>query len=86
MPHDDSIYLQHILKAIALIEKYHGGMTQEAFQENPLVQDGIIRQIEIIGEATKKISAEYRRKHSDIPWQDMAGMTSASTSCKSGSR
>lgn len=39
-----------------------------------LVQDGVIRQLEIIGEATKRLSLELREKNSDIPWQDIAGM------------
>ena len=39
-----------------------------------MVQDGVIRQLEIIGEATKKISKETCDKHSHIPWNDIAGM------------
>lgn len=39
-----------------------------------LVQDGVIRQLEIIGEATKRLSLELREKNSDVPWQDIAGM------------
>ena len=37
-------------------------------------QDAVVRQFEIIGEATKRISEDYRDKHSEIPWADMAGM------------
>ena len=39
-----------------------------------LIQDGVIRQIEIIGEAAKRLSKEIRERHSEIPWKDMAGM------------
>jgi len=39
-----------------------------------LVQDGIIRQIEIIGEATKNLSKDLREKYPQIPWRDIAGM------------
>jgi uncharacterized protein with HEPN domain len=42
--------------------------------KNYLVQDGVIRQIEIIGEATKRLSKETKENHSDIPWKDIAGM------------
>ena len=42
--------------------------------KNYLIQDGVIRQIEIIGEATKRLSKEIREIPSEIPWKDMAGM------------
>ncbi|MBI4647320.1 MAG: DUF86 domain-containing protein [Bacteroidia bacterium] len=38
------------------------------------LQDAVIRQLEIIGEATKKISDNLKEKHPDIPWKDIAGM------------
>jgi uncharacterized protein with HEPN domain len=37
-------------------------------------QDAVVRQLEIIGEATKRISDELRSKHTDIPWRRIAGM------------
>jgi len=42
--------------------------------DNHLIQDGVIRQIEIIGEATKRLSDEIREKYPHIPWKDIAGM------------
>jgi uncharacterized protein with HEPN domain len=42
--------------------------------ETPLLQDGVIRQLEIIGEAAKRLSSGLRRRYPDISWQDMAGM------------
>jgi uncharacterized protein with HEPN domain len=74
MERDDSIYLQHILDAISRIEEYLHGIDEEAFQEQYLIQDGIIRQLEIIGEATKRLSREVRVKCPNVPWQDIAGM------------
>jgi len=41
---------------------------------NHLVQDGVIRQIEIIGEATRRLSKEIRERHPEIPWKDITGM------------
>jgi uncharacterized protein with HEPN domain len=74
MERDDSIYLQHIRDAIARIEEYLQGVTEETFYEQYLVQDGVIRQLEIIGEATKRLSREARAQYPGVPWQDIAGM------------
>ncbi len=74
MKRDDSIYLQHILDAIARVEAYLSGKDEATFKREPLLQDGVIRQIEIIGEATKRISQELRDTHAQIPWQEIAGM------------
>ena len=53
MKRNDTAYLQHILDAIARVEEYTSGIDYKKFMKNYLVQDGVIRQIEIIGEATK---------------------------------
>ena len=71
---DDTVYLRHILDAINTIQEYIKGMDYEGFRASNLVQDGVIRQLEIVGEATKNLSQEIREKHPDIPWKDMAGM------------
>ncbi|WP_347278331.1 DUF86 domain-containing protein [Limnothrix sp. FACHB-1088] len=49
-------------------------MDKDKFLKNSLIQDGVIRQLEIIGEATKQISSELRDQQSSIPWSQMAGM------------
>jgi uncharacterized protein with HEPN domain len=54
MKRDDRVYLSHILQSTSLIEKYTANLTEEEFLSNSLVQDGTIRQIQIIGEATKE--------------------------------
>ena len=74
MKKDDSIYLRHIIDAIDQIEEYISTMDEKGFSESRITQDAVIRQFEIIGEATKKLSEKTRANHSDIPWKDMAGM------------
>lgn len=71
---DDSLYLKHILDSIQWIEIYTKDTTHDVFLENHLVQDAVIRQIEIIGEATKKLSDNIKSEYSFIPWKDIAGM------------
>ncbi len=71
---DQSAFLNHILDAIKKIEKYIQGVDEEAFKKNDLVQDGVIRQIEIIGEAVKRLSEDLTSQSPDVPWQDIAGM------------
>ena len=71
---DDSIYIDHILNSIDRILDYISGKDRESFEADLVTQDAVVRQLEIIGEATKRVSAELRSKHPDIPWSDMAGM------------
>lgn len=74
MKKDDIVYLKHILDAISRIEEYIKGLNYDDFMDNSLVQDGVVRQIEIVGKATKRVSTEIREKYPDIPWRKMAGM------------
>ena len=52
----------------------HKALTKKTFKENTLIQDGFIRQIEVIGEGTKNISKKTREKYPEILWKDIAGM------------
>jgi uncharacterized protein with HEPN domain len=74
MKTDQSAFLNHILDAIKKIEKYIQGIDEEAFKNNDLVQDGVIRQIEIIGEAVKRLGDGIKSQSPHVPWQDIAGM------------
>jgi len=74
MKTDQSVFLSHILDAIVKIEKYIQEIDEEAFKINDLVQDGVIRQIEIIGEAVKRLSDDITSQSPQVPWQDIAGM------------
>jgi uncharacterized protein with HEPN domain len=69
----DEVYLRHILDAIERIEVYTA-VGKEAFMEQPHWQDATIRQLEIIGEATKNISMSLRARYPDTPWKRIAGL------------
>lgn len=73
MVRDDRVYLAHIRDALHQISTYTDGIDQEAFQENRMVQDAVIRQFEIIGEATKNLSDSFREHNPYMPWKDLAG-------------
>jgi uncharacterized protein with HEPN domain len=70
----DLPYLLHILDAIDRIEQYVQGLDRATFDENLLVQDGVIRQLMVIGEAVKLLSDDLRAKHTDVPWSRIARM------------
>lgn len=69
----DEVYLKHILDAIERIESYVS-VGRDVFLATPHWQDATIRQLEIVGEATKRLSDELRDKHSQIPWRRIAGL------------
>jgi uncharacterized protein with HEPN domain len=74
MEKDDTVYLRHILDAINTIEEYLQGVNEAKFKAMHLLQDGAIRQIEIIGEAVRHMSKDIRKTYPEVPWQDIAGM------------
>ena len=74
MAHVDIVYIRHILDALERIAEYLQGIEETEFYRSNLLQDGVIRQLEIIGEATKQISQDTRTENEHIPWKDIAGM------------
>ena len=71
---DDKIYIEHILQSIDRIEAYLSGKDHQSFSDDFMTQDAVVRQLEIIGEATKRISIELRNINPQVPWSDKAGM------------
>ncbi len=71
---DDALYLRHILDAAERIGRYLAGVRKERFEQDELLQDGVIRQLEIIGEAARHLSKELRERYPEVPWQDIVGM------------
>jgi uncharacterized protein with HEPN domain len=70
-------YLGHILQAIERIGRYTADMDEFAFLNSELVQDAVIRNIEIVGEASNnilRVAPEFAAQHGDIPWLVMYTM------------
>lgn len=70
---NQSVYLKHIRDAIERIETYTAADRAEFF-ENRMVQDAVIRNLEVIGEAVRNISPEFRKRHPQIPWRGITGL------------
>lgn len=70
---EDRIRLEHILDAIGNIEKIVENMTYDDYVANLGSRWGLVKMIEIIGEAANKISKEIQLKHSAIPWKEVIG-------------
>jgi uncharacterized protein with HEPN domain len=69
----DQLYLKHILDAIDKVDTYIA-VGHEVFIASSHWQDAVIRQLEIIGEATKRLSKQFCSGHSDVPWRRIAGL------------
>lgn len=69
----DLLYLSNIQNCIQRIESYtvEG---KEKFLETPMIQDAVIRNFEIIGEATKRLSPELKSTYPDVAWKQIAGL------------
>jgi uncharacterized protein with HEPN domain len=71
---DFQVYVEDIIDAIDSIEEYTGELTYERFVKDKKTVDAVVRNFEIIGEATKHIPKRVRKEHPIVPWRDMAGM------------
>jgi len=67
-------YLQDILDSITDIESFIRGMSFEEFKRDRKTINAVVRSIEVIGEATKKIPKTLKDKHREVPWKKMSGM------------
>lgn len=74
MQRDPRVYLKDIQRAIEKIEKYMENLNFGDFLKNELVQDAVIRNLEVIGEAVKKIPEEVRSKYPVVEWRKIAGL------------
>jgi len=81
----DEAYLLDILVAARKVLGFTKGVTWEEFQRSDLLQNAVMRPLEIIGEVARKISQETKDSHPEIPWNDMIGMRNRLITNTSGS-
>ena len=71
MSERDVLYLEHILEAIAAIERYTDG-GRAAFFADDMIQSAVIRQLEVVGEAVKNLSDDLVSRETGVPWREAA--------------
>ncbi len=71
---DVTLLLDDILAAIEKIDRYVAGLDREQFLNDEKSIDAVVRNLEIIGEATRQLPDEFITQHTHIPWQQMAGL------------
>jgi uncharacterized protein with HEPN domain len=69
----DDAYLFDILESSRTALEYMRGKTWEEFSKDPLLQDAVVRRLEIIGEASGRVSSATQKKYAHLPWQAMKG-------------
>lgn len=74
MEHDPYIFLEHIAESIDLIEKYLDGCTKADFFKNIELQNAIVRRFEIVGEAIRNLTDDFKDKNKDVEWRAIIGM------------
>jgi len=74
MPKEYRVYLEDILSCIGNIEEYSKGLSSSQFRKDKMRIDAVIRNLEIIGEAVKKLPDGFRRDYPDVEWAKIAGL------------
>jgi uncharacterized protein with HEPN domain len=67
----DKVYLKHILECIRRVEEDVQG-NETVFRTNRIVQDAVLRNLQVLSESTKRLSAQLKSSQPDIPWRDIA--------------
>jgi uncharacterized protein with HEPN domain len=71
---DWKLLFEDMLESVKRIEKYTEKVGREEFSENQMIIDAVVRNIEIIGEASKNVPDEIQEKFSEIPWKKLNGI------------
>lgn len=69
---DDRVYLKHILRSIARIQEYTAG-GRESFFATPLIQDGVLRNLQTLAESSQHLSEGVKAAHASVDWKGLAG-------------
>ena len=68
---DNSVYIEHMLDCIHRIDEYVE--SKELFYDSQLVQDAVVRNLQVMAESSQRLPEEIKRKNSNISWDDISG-------------
>ncbi len=71
---DNSVYVDHMLDCIHRVDEYIE--SKEQFYSSRLVQDAVVRNLQVMAESSQRLSNEIKQKYSDIPWKEISGFRS----------
>ena len=71
---DPDLLIADMLAAIRKIERYTEGLDQGQFQQDEKTVDAVVRNLEIVGEATRQLPADFVTRFPKVPWRQMAGL------------
>lgn len=72
MRRDYSVYLEDMLQAIDRALAYTSGLSSADFQQDQMRVDAVVRNLEILGEAARRVPDDWRSRYPDVPWQEMS--------------
>lgn len=73
-PKSDLLYLDDIKKCIFKVEEFTAGTSRDEFEQNYVLQEAVIRQIEVIGEIAGRLSSDFHRMYPEFPANEMKAM------------
>jgi uncharacterized protein with HEPN domain len=66
---DDLVYLMHIRDSLREVRQFIADESYESFLENRMMQNAVMRSFEVVGEAARRVSPEFREAHPEVPWR-----------------
>jgi uncharacterized protein with HEPN domain len=70
---DDKLYLIHIIECIEHVESYTENVDKETFLNTTLIQDAVIRNLQVMAESTRRLSEQIKQTRPEIDWHRIAG-------------
>jgi uncharacterized protein with HEPN domain len=70
---DNRLYLIHIQECLDRIRQYLGDSGKPGFMGTPMLQDAVVRNLQILSESTQRLSEEFKARHPDVEWHKISG-------------
>lgn len=70
----DVLYIIHIRECIDRIHSYVAGFDKDQFMSSSLLQDAVLRNLQVMAESTQRLSEEFKTRHSEIEWHKISGL------------